>query len=210
VATTDFLPRPLKASATGSTHPKPLLPWLIRRIECIRGSLSINVECAPAFNYARNPHVTSIVDDDNVLLTTTKQKKALFESADLTLDLRYVAETTIDDVDVPVVHFTTLDLSAKGHKGLAIQAFMTLVEGQAVTFILRNPPGATNAYAKLAVPASSQAHLSPQLGTSSTLPGNGAALVITRGQEIAIAGSIPRGRPLDDPPLTKVREPSLQ
>lgn len=168
----------------------------------------MNVECAPAFNYARNPHVTSVVDDDSVPLPTTKQKKALFESADLTLDLRYVTEMTIDDVDVPVVHLTTLDLSARGHKGLAVQAFMNLVEGQAVTFILRNPPGSANAYAKVATPASSRAELqlSPELGRNVMLPGDhGAALVTTPGQDITIAGSVPHGRPLDDPFLTKVQ-----
>ncbi|KXN85060.1 hypothetical protein AN958_11733 [Leucoagaricus sp. SymC.cos] len=149
VSVTDFLPRPLKASATGSTHEKPLLPWLIRRVECIRGALSVNVECAPAFNYARNPHVTSIVDDESVPLK--QQKKVLFEAADLTLDLRYVIERTMDDVEEPIVLLTTLDLSSKGHKGLAAQTFISLVEGQAVTFILRNPPGTTNAYVKTPV-----------------------------------------------------------
>ncbi|KAF5360894.1 hypothetical protein D9756_004515 [Leucocoprinus leucothites] len=204
VSVTDFLPRPLRASSTGLTHEKPLLPWLIRRVECIRGSLSVNVECAPAFNYARNPHATHIVDDDSVPLAT-KQKKALFESADITLDLRYVAETTASDVDTPVVHLTTLDLSAKGHKGLAIQAFINLVEGQAVTFILRNPPGSTNAYAKLASPASrAQMQLGPEISQGVVLSGStGDNALVAAPQDAAIGRNMAPARPLEDPFLTK-------
>ncbi|KAJ3571229.1 hypothetical protein NP233_g3894 [Leucocoprinus birnbaumii] len=199
VSVTDFLPRPLKASVIGPAQ-KPLLPWLIRRVECVRGSLSINVECAPAFNYARNPHTTNIVDDESIPLTSTKQRKALFESADLTLDLRYVAETTAEDVDAPVVHLTTLDLSAKGHKGPAIQAFINLVEGQAVTFILRNPPGSTNAYATIASPSANRAQMqpSPEIAQNVVLPG-------APGNGALVSTSQMPGRPLEDPFLTRAR-----
>lgn len=174
------------------------------------------MECAPAFNYARHPHVTSIIDDESIpaVYTNTKQKKALFESADLTLDLRYIAEKTIDEVDIPVVHLTTLDLSAKGHKGLAAQAFISLVEGQAVTFILRNPPGSTNAYAHPHVtPSKPQIQLSPEIPQSGIIqvphaPG-GAGEEHFRKIDAAISAErdtalVPRARPLDDPFLTKV------
>jgi len=105
----------------------------------------------------------------------------------LTLDLRYIAETTTEDVDVPVVHLTTLDLSAKGHKGLAIQAFVHLIEGQAVTFILRNPPVSADA-------DKAQQILSPE---------------ILQAVDTAIATADPNRaivsrRLLDDPMLTKV------
>lgn len=39
---------------------KPLLHWLVRRVEVTRGSMPIRMECAPAFNYARDPHETSV------------------------------------------------------------------------------------------------------------------------------------------------------
>jgi len=113
------------------------------------------------------------------LLPGSKHKKGLFESTDLTLDLRYLAETTTEDVDLPVVHLTTLDLSAKGHKGLAIQAFVHLIEGQAVTFILRNPP---------------QPNLNPDI------PQNVDTAIATVDPDRGIA---PRRLP-DDPLLTKV------
>ena len=139
---TDFLPRPRRDKSPNATAPKPLLPWLVRRIECIRGSLPIHVQCAPAFNYARSTHITSIIDDDSIPFEAT-QKKALFESDSLALDLRYVAEVTsasADSLAQPDVTLEFLDLSAKGHKGLAIQSTLTLREGQCVTFILRTPP----------------------------------------------------------------------
>ena len=97
--------------------------------------------------------------------------------------MRYLAETTTEDVDLPVVHLTTLDLSAKGHKGLAIQAFVHLIEGQAVTFILRNPPA-----------NKAQPNLNPDI------PQNVDTAIATVDPDRGIA---PRILP-DDPLLTKV------
>ncbi len=55
-----------------------------------------------------------LVPDDSILAigedAPIKQKKALFESDDLSLDLRFVAESVIDGVPSPSVEFQTLDL----------------------------------------------------------------------------------------------------
>jgi hypothetical protein len=69
----------------------------------------------------------------------------VFVSPDLTLDLRYVVEQTPagSDGTPPEVTLEFLDLSAKGHKGLAVQSTIHLVEGQCVTFVLRPPPART-------------------------------------------------------------------
>ncbi|KAH6907503.1 glycoside hydrolase family 15 protein [Coprinopsis sp. MPI-PUGE-AT-0042] len=124
VSVTDFLPRPplgvvppADGRATGGKgSPKPLLQWLIRRVECVRGTLPLRMECAPAFNYARDAHTTTIVEDDTIPLPvecadivddccnegstdenpheckkTTKHLKAVFDSPSLTMDLRWVA-----------------------------------------------------------------------------------------------------------------------
>ncbi|KAI0005471.1 glycoside hydrolase family 15 protein [Russula compacta] len=143
VSVTDFLPRNPAAAAQ-----KPLLHWLIRRIEVVRGKQSIRVECAPAFHYALAEHRSSLVPDDSIPTNcehpSDKQKKALFESSDLTLDLRFIAESVIDGVPSPSVELCTLDLGNKGHKGLSISADLDLVEGQVVTFVLRTPPKATS------------------------------------------------------------------
>ncbi|KAG1814133.1 glycoside hydrolase family 15 protein [Suillus variegatus] len=133
VSVTDFLPRLENGE---STH--PLLFWLIRRVEVVRGAVPLRVECAPAFNYARDPHATQIVPDDTIPLS--KQNKVNTSHSPLTLDLRFLPESLLENVPVPEVPLETLDLSAKGHLGLAAQAELTLVEGQRVTFVLRIAP----------------------------------------------------------------------
>ena len=68
--------------------------------------------------------------------------KALFASAaaGLSLDLRFVAESTLDNVAAPAVQLAPLDLRAAGHRGLGACADVVLREGQVVTFVLRIPP----------------------------------------------------------------------
>jgi len=112
----------------------------------VRGRQSLRVECAPAFNYALAEHRTFLVPDDTIPAcgkdATVKQKKALFESDDLALDLRFVAESLIDGVPSPSVAFQTLAMRSCGHKGISVTADLDLVEGQVVTFVLRTPPKA--------------------------------------------------------------------
>ncbi|KAI0655453.1 glycoside hydrolase family 15 protein [Cubamyces menziesii] len=139
---TDYLPR-----QPSSAKARPLLAWLIRRVEVIRGSMPLRVECAPAFNYARSPHTTDIMLDTSVALSLPPvpreaHNKALFSSpeANLTLDLRYIAESTLDNVPEPEVQLNLLYLSDKGHKGPGVWSHLELKEGQAVTFVLRTPP----------------------------------------------------------------------
>ena len=107
----------------------------------------MRVECAPAFHYALAEHRTSLIPDDTIPANgehaSDQQKKALFESDDLTLDLRFIAESVIDCVPPPRVELCTLDLRPQGHKGISISADLDLVEGQLVTFVLRTPPKAT-------------------------------------------------------------------
>lgn len=96
------------------------------------------MQCAPAFNYARDSHNTTIVDDTSI--PNAQQTKILFESENLTLDLRYIIEATGETSHVPTIELSTLDLTSKGHKGPAGYASIQLSEGQAVTFVLRTPP----------------------------------------------------------------------
>ncbi|KAF8264424.1 glycoside hydrolase family 15 protein [Lactarius quietus] len=160
IGVTDFLPRNPAAAA----H-KPLLHWLIRRVEVVRGHQSLRVECAPAFNYALAAHRTLLVADDSIPATgentTVKQKKAVFESDDLSLDLRFVAESVIDGVPSPSVEFQTLDLTSCGHKGISISADLDLVEGQVVTFVLRTLPNAGEQQT-----SNTSSNKSPELGVS--------------------------------------------
>ncbi|ELU43493.1 glycoside hydrolase family 15 protein [Rhizoctonia solani AG-1 IA] len=137
---TDFLPR---QTGTGIAANKPLLFWLIRRVEVIRGRVPIRMECCPAFNYARDAHETQFVNDDSHE-GATSQEKVIFRSRDLTLDLRYVVDT-IPDIDVakPQVTIRPLDLRSKGHQVLLSireDVDLDMEEGQVITFILRTPP----------------------------------------------------------------------
>ncbi|KAJ7171267.1 glycoside hydrolase family 15 protein [Mycena filopes] len=130
VSITDFLPR--QPTVSGAAPKKPLLPWLIRRVEVIRGTVPLRMECAPAFDYARAAHTT----------TLSPSGAALFESPALTLDLRLVTESTMPaSVAPPTVQLTLLDLTEKGHLGPGVQTELELEEGQCVTFVLRTPPG---------------------------------------------------------------------
>ncbi|CAE7222876.1 unnamed protein product [Rhizoctonia solani] len=138
---TDFLPR---QTGTGIAANKPLLFWLIRRVEVIRGRVPIRMECCPAFNYARDAHETQFVNDDSQQ-PGVSQEKIVFRSRDLTLDLRYVVDTVPDiDVSKPQVTLRPLDLRPKGHKGVGVSVDLDLEEGQVVTFILRTPPERTS------------------------------------------------------------------
>ncbi|KAI6109231.1 glycoside hydrolase family 15 protein [Pisolithus croceorrhizus] len=133
VNVTDFLPR-----HENGDSPAPSLFWLVRRVEVIRGVASLRMECAPAFNYARDEHTTEFLPDDSVQYC--HQKKVRFRSPNLELDLRYVAEATLDNVPTPEVNIDYLDLLTKGHLGPAVCCNLSLVEGQRVTFILRICP----------------------------------------------------------------------
>lgn len=164
---TDFLPRQPSSATT-----RPLLSWLIRRVECVRGTLPLRLECAPAFNYARSPHTTEIIHDTSIAHTSDPcapgsdakpHMKALFSSpeADLDLDLRYVSESSLENVAEPEIDFRKYDLMGQGHLGLSVQSDFELVEGQAVTFILRTP--LKHAYPDAVKPSKEKAD---QLGVS--------------------------------------------
>jgi hypothetical protein len=132
----------------------------------VRGKQSLRVECAPAFHYALHEHRTSLVSDDTIPANgenaSDKQKRALFESDELTMDLRFIAESVVDGVPSPSVDLQILDLTPQGHKGLSICVDLDLVEGQVVTFVLRTPPKAT----KEQYNASSTKEQIEQLGVS--------------------------------------------
>lgn len=174
VNVTDFLPR-----HESGDSPAPPLFWLVRRVEVIRGVASLRMECAPAFDYARDGHTTEFLPDDSVQYC--HQKKVRFRSSSLELDLRYVAEATLDNVPTPEVKIDYLDLLNKGHLGPAVCCDLSLVEGQRVTFILRVCP--------------------EKAGTPEARPTQELADRLGIPLEVLIAGAS-KMRPQDDPLLT--------
>ncbi|KAH7908229.1 glycoside hydrolase family 15 protein [Hygrophoropsis aurantiaca] len=178
VSVTDYLPRQANPEAT-----RPMLTWLIRRVEVVRGCVPLRVECAPAFNYARDSHTTNIIKDDSI--ATCSQNKSIFTSKSLSLDLRYVAESTLEGVPDPVVDLQTMDMSSKGHLGPGTCCDLALQEGQRVTFVLRIvPEGGVQPDVEMLKPSQASAD---QLGISF---------------ERLMAGAS-KLRPKDDPVLSK-------
>ena len=201
----DFLPRPRQSSTSIRDTHKPLLPWLIRRVECVRGKVPLLMQCAPAFNYARSTHVTTLVEDTSIPFGP-KQLKAVFDSDSLSLDLRYVVESAEEHTQVqPKAVIELIDLSEKGHKGLGVQSAFTLSEGQIVTFILRTPPtevirapvsGQNQALSTVELDAKARSQAEHSLEVRK----GAAELVAERDASIV---NTPRSRALDDPFLTK-------
>ncbi|KAL8279392.1 hypothetical protein RQP46_008204 [Phenoliferia psychrophenolica] len=115
------------------------LPWLIRRVEVIRGTLPFHMECAPAFDYARVGHDTVIQKDK------AGNPRAVFTCPEhVDLDLRFTTDSGTSGQQ-PRIVVDLLDLSVRGHKGLGVAADFVLTEGQSVTFILREPPASQKA-----------------------------------------------------------------
>ena len=83
---------------TGGNVPErpDLKKWLVRRVECMRGTVDVTVEVFPAFNYAQDNHTTEITDlgkneHDHHL------QRVIFKSEKLSLELN----VTIDCGDEP-------------------------------------------------------------------------------------------------------------
>ncbi|KAI9008143.1 Six-hairpin glycosidase-like protein [Gaertneriomyces semiglobifer] len=49
---------------SGEPHANVLLPWLIRQVECRRGTYKVRVEVYPAFDYARARHTTKVINEN--------------------------------------------------------------------------------------------------------------------------------------------------
>lgn len=135
---------------------KPLLPWIIRVVEVIRGTVPFLMECYPAFNYARDSHTVEFmreaVHDGDRLGNAPRlypeddipyyvgPNRAVFKSKDLSMDLRYVVKC--GDFACPAVTMQ-LDEDAVEHcglKGPGVTAEFELQETQQVTFIFREVP----------------------------------------------------------------------
>ncbi len=96
----DFMP-------VGVPQGEPGFRQLVRRVEAIRGSVPMRVECYPAFNYARDAHRTELTADG-----------AVFRSANLTIELN-----------------TRVPLEVKDRGG--IEAGLRLKQGERATFAIR-------------------------------------------------------------------------
>ncbi|KAI1390132.1 glycoside hydrolase family 15 protein [Hypoxylon trugodes] len=141
----DFFPRPREATALSTRYEHSayreiagafeLKKWLVRRVECIRGQMSLNVDVFPAFDYARGSHTTTILQ--NVRGTDSTQSKTVtFHSKDLKLQLDVTIDCGGDDTAAcPNLNFKKVQKD--GMIGGGVVANFTLQEGQAISFVIR-------------------------------------------------------------------------
>lgn len=99
----DFFPRPKSARVmTRGGHgqgsyreatqvQEELKKWLVRRVECMRGALTLDVEIFPAFDYARKSHETTLLRDRHAA-DAAGSKVATFRSGDEGLQLDVAIE----------------------------------------------------------------------------------------------------------------------
>ncbi|EON96796.1 putative glycosyl hydrolase protein [Phaeoacremonium minimum UCRPA7] len=143
----DFFPRPKDAAVVTkglkqnafrevTRVQEELKKWLVRRVECIRGRLSLDVEIFPAFDYATSPHITTIeqvVHDPCGAVSKT----VTFHSKNVKLQLDVSIDKGDGDNDAcPVVVFKKE--KREGMLGEGIVAHIMIEEGQAISFVLRN------------------------------------------------------------------------
>ncbi|KAK2020076.1 family 15 glycosyl hydrolase [Colletotrichum eremochloae] len=139
----DFFPRPKTATvlSTGARQTsfretikiqEELKRWLVRRVECIRGRLEMEIEVFPAFQYATETHVTTIVEPTHT--TGSPSKAVIFHSEHykMQLDVTVDAESDL----APTVIFRKE--KREGMLGEGVVARIKIEEGQAVSFALRN------------------------------------------------------------------------
>lgn len=129
----DFMHRP---SPNGT---RPLTPWLIRRVEGIRGRVRVRMECFPAFNYARDEHDAEIIDGHEGC-----EAGVTFRSKNLSLTLDVLTwtdeELKLYDSLPPARAPISLDEGCERAKGPGVVSEWFIEEGQSVTFILRDTP----------------------------------------------------------------------
>ncbi|KAJ5489464.1 hypothetical protein N7539_004354 [Penicillium diatomitis] len=109
---------------------------LIRKIECSRGSMELEVKLFPAFNYARDTHQARAKLDND--LDAHRLQTVHFESASERLELEIFASSREPDkMGMPKASFTLEEHS--GSMGRGLVAIIRLSEGQAMQFVLHSP-----------------------------------------------------------------------
>ncbi|WDK14300.1 glycosyl hydrolase family 15 [Colletotrichum graminicola] len=139
----DFFPRPKTATVLSTSArqtafreairiQEELKKWLVRRVECVRGHLEMEIEIFPAFQYANETHVTTIVEPTHTI--GSPSKAVTFHSEHYKMQLDVTVDTESDSA--PTVTFRKQ--KREGMLGEGVVARIEIKEGQAVSFVLRN------------------------------------------------------------------------
>lgn len=146
---TDYMHIPEKNQRLST---KPLLPWIIRSVRVMRGKVNFKLECYPAFNYARDTHTTYVIkacgcsagisgtgypEDDEPYCPS--DYNYVFESKDLTMDLRYIIKCADGPMPNIVLHIDKEGVK-HGLKGPGVYSEFEMDEMQEVVFIFREKP----------------------------------------------------------------------
>ncbi|POR31301.1 Uncharacterized protein TPAR_08505 [Tolypocladium paradoxum] len=142
----DFFPRPKDSLVTTKEYKQSswreatrvqeeLKKWLVRRVECIRGSLTLDVEIFPAFGYGLEPHVTTTYRDTHTI-AHRDSKVATFHTKDVKLQLDVALENGEDGKGCPAISFKKA--TKPGMKGDGLIARVQIHEGETISLVLRN------------------------------------------------------------------------
>ncbi|KAF5639964.1 hypothetical protein F25303_7286 [Fusarium sp. NRRL 25303] len=142
----DFFPRPqnIKVTTKGvklnayrevTKVQDELKKWLVRRVECIRGSMNLDIELFPSFNYGRDEHETTLFQEQH-FTTDNKSKVASFHSKDTQLQLDVAIEKGENETSCPLITFRKE--KRPGINGEGLVACIRIEEGQTISFVLRN------------------------------------------------------------------------
>ncbi|KNE59034.1 hypothetical protein AMAG_03384 [Allomyces macrogynus ATCC 38327] len=130
-------PTPDAAAYSASHHTNQgriLYPWVIRIVEAVRGTVTFDALCFPAFRYALDAHTTHIEPGNATVV---------FTSPTLTMDLRHVVMNPCCDDATGMAPLPRIRWETEKHeelKGPGVKATFTLHEGQQVWFVFRERP----------------------------------------------------------------------
>lgn len=109
---------------------------LVRKIDCGRGAMEMEVELSPAFNYARDSHIARCSLDNNT--QDHRLQTIHFESATERLQVQiFVDSREPDKHGFPETHFEMQE--KPGLKGKGLYAKLKMAEAQTVTFVVHSP-----------------------------------------------------------------------
>ncbi|PYH44018.1 glycoside hydrolase family 15 protein [Aspergillus saccharolyticus JOP 1030-1] len=115
---------------------------LIRKAECVRGQMEIDIEIFPAFNYARDPHTAHLSQGDGV-------HRVHFQTAGQRLQVSLLVDNGESAADTHLK--PELQLSERpGHLGTGLVGKVTLREGQSITLLLHDQESITTSASLLA------------------------------------------------------------
>ncbi|GAM38507.1 glycosyl hydrolase [Talaromyces pinophilus] len=110
---------------------------LIRKIECVRGEMEMNIEVFPAFNYARDRHRGHWITPQNSIGFL---KEYAFESQTQVLQLSIISSSDVSLEPPNIVPPVDLRLQEQqGSNGPGLHASVKMKEGQSISFVLHDP-----------------------------------------------------------------------